>query len=140
MGSKPLWRIATSRMTLQGTAYRFEITERTQLPSAYTTLLVSCSHSDALDIFCAPYADSASRIFTSPPYALRRKKAYGNVSSSEYLDWFLPFTQEIHRILRPDGSFLFEIAPAWQQGTGTRSLFLYEIILELCKTFHLVQE
>src|SRR5262249_11548449 len=72
--------------------------------------------------------------------ALRRKKAYGNVLAPDYLAWFLPFAREIHRVLRPDGSFVFELAPAWQKGTGTRSLFLYQLILELCKTFHLVQE
>ena len=32
----------------------------------------------------------------------------------------------------PDGSFVFELAPAWRKGTGTRSLFLYQLILELC--------
>jgi site-specific DNA-methyltransferase (cytosine-N4-specific) len=81
-------------------------------------------------------------VVTSPPYALRRKKSYGNVAVNSYLDWFLPFADAIHRVLRDDGSFVFELAPAWQHGTGTRSLFLYELILKLCEggRFHLVQE
>ncbi len=108
--------------------------------AVYSTPLGDCYHGDALDILRSLPADSVHLVLTSPPYALRRKKAYGNVFAPDYVAWFLPFAQEIHRVLRPDGSFVFELAPAWQKGTGTRSLFLYQLILELCKTFHLVQE
>lgn len=111
------------------------------LPSAaYQTELGQCYHADALDVLRALEAESVDLVLTSPPYALRRKKSYGNVSATRYLDWFLPFAREIHRVLRPTGSFVFEIAPPWQRGTGTRSLLLYELILELCKSFHLCQE
>lgn len=110
------------------------------LEPAYTTPLGACYQADARDLLRQLPDDSLSLAFTSPPYALRRKKAYGNVSALEYIDWFLPFAREIYRVLRPDGSFVFELGPAWQKGQGTRSLFLYELILRLCKTFHLVQE
>jgi site-specific DNA-methyltransferase (cytosine-N4-specific) len=108
--------------------------------AAYTTDLGSSYHANALEILRELPADSVHLVLTSPPYALRRKKAYGNVTAPDYIDWFLPFAEEIYRVLRPDGSFVFEVAPAWRKGTGTRSLFLYELILELCRTFHLVQE
>jgi site-specific DNA-methyltransferase (cytosine-N4-specific) len=85
-------------------------------------------------------AGSVSLVFTSPPFALRRKKAYGNVPADEYGDWFLPFAQEIHRVLRADGSFVFDLGGAWNPGSGTRSLFQYELILRLSKFFHLAQE
>lgn len=107
---------------------------------AYTTPLGSCYHADALEMLRSLPSDSVSLVVTSPPYALRRKKAYGNVGASDYVAWFLPFAEEIHRVLRDDGSFVFELAPAWKTGTGTRSLFLYELILKLCERFHLVQE
>jgi site-specific DNA-methyltransferase (cytosine-N4-specific) len=77
---------------------------------------------------------------TSPPFALRRQKAYGNVSPAEYGDWLWPFAQEIHRVLRPDGSFVLDLAGAWNRGSGTRSLYQYELILRLCSIFHLAQE
>src|SRR4051812_630817 len=108
------------------------------LEPAYCTDLGACYQADALDLLRSLPDDSVSLVVTSPPYALRRKKAYGNVGSAAYVDWFLPFAGEIYRVLREDGSFVFELAPAWQKGTGTRSLFLYELILRLCKTFHLV--
>src|SRR5262245_47864445 len=107
---------------------------------AYTTPLGSCHHADALAVLRELPDDSVHLVVTSPPYALRRKKAYGNVLAPDYINWFLPFAEEIYRVLRPDGSFVFEVAPAWRKGTGTRSLFLYQLILELCKQFHLVQE
>ena len=39
-------------------------------------------------------------ILTSPPFALTKKKSYGNVSAVEYLDWFDPFADEMVRTLR----------------------------------------
>jgi DNA modification methylase len=110
------------------------------LDPAYSTPLGSCYHADALDVLRRLPDDSVSLVVTSPPFALRRKKAYGNVDATQYIDWFVPFADEIRRVLHPDGSFVFELASAWEKGTGTRSLFPYELILRLCKTFHLIQE
>jgi DNA modification methylase len=107
----------------------------------YSTPLGSCYRGDALALLRDLPDDSVNLVVTSPPYALRRKKAYGNVLAPDYIEWFLPFAEEIYRVLRPDGSFVFEVAPAWEKGAGgTRSLFLYKLILELCERFHLVQE
>ena len=107
---------------------------------AYKTALGVCYHGDARQVLRQVPDDSVHLVVTSPPYALRRKKAYGNVGPNAYLDWFMPFAEEIYRVLHPDGSFVFEIAPPWQEGTSTRSLLLYELILRLCQRFHLCQE
>ena|SRR3984957_15909867 len=111
-----------------------------RMEPVYRTSAGSCFCADALTFLRELPDDSVSLVITSPPYALRRQKAYRNVSAAEYNDWFWPFTEEVYRVLRPDGSFVFEVGPAWQKGTGTRSLFLYELILRLCGTFHLCQE
>jgi DNA modification methylase len=107
---------------------------------AYTTPLGRAYHADAIDILRSLSADSVALVFTSPPFALRRKKAYGNVAAVDYVEWFWPFAQEIHRVLRPDGSFVFDLGGAWNPGSGTRSLFPYELILRLGKIFHLAQD
>ena len=60
--------------------------------------------------------------------------------ASEYVEWFVPFAEEIYRILRPDGSFVLDLGGAWNPGSGTRSLFPYELILRLGKMFHLAQD
>lgn len=107
---------------------------------AYLTRLGRAYHADALDVLRTLRDGSVGLIFTSPPFALRRQKAYGNVSATEYVNWFWPFAEEIHRVLRDDGSFVFELAGAWNPGSGTRSLFPYELILRLGRRFCLAQE
>ena len=107
---------------------------------AYTTALGRAYHGDALDILRRQRADSVSLVLTSPPFALRRQKAFGNVDASEYVEWLWPFAEEIFRILRPDGSFVLDLGGGWNPGSGTRSLYQYEVLLRLCKRFHLAQD
>lgn len=111
-----------------------------RIEPAYETPLGQAYHADALDVLRAQADNSVALVFTSPPFALRRKKAYGNVDADEYVEWFWPFAQEIFRVLRPDGSFVYDLNGAWNAGSGTRSLFPYELILRLGKLFHLAQE
>lgn len=49
--------------------------------------------------------ESIDLICTSPPFALVRKKEYGNVDATEYIEWFEPFAKEFYRILKPKGSY-----------------------------------
>ena len=65
---------------------------------------------------------------------------YLNVFMTEYIEWFWPIAEHIHRILLPDGSFVMELGGAWNPGSGTRSLFTYELLLKLGTIFHLAQD
>src|SRR5687768_4680416 len=58
-------------------------------------------------------SNSVSLVVTSPPFALRRKKNYGNEDAENYVNWFRPFAEQVKRILKPDGSFVVEIGGAW---------------------------
>ncbi len=109
---------------------------------AYSTPLGACYNSDALDLLRGLKTNSVSLVMTSPPFALRRQKAYGNVTPGEYVEWFAPFAEEIYRVLRPDGSFVFDLGGAWNRGSGTRSLYQYDLILHLTRKFkfYLAQE
>ena len=111
-----------------------------RLIPAYVTPLGRAYDADALDVLRQLRPDSVALVMTSPPFALRRQKAYGNVSAADYVEWFWPFAQEIHRVLRPDGSFVMDLGGAWNRGSGTRSLYQYELVLRLCEIFHLAQE
>ena len=111
-----------------------------KLAPVYTTRWGRAYQGDALDVLGKLPANSVALVVTSPPFALRRQKAYGNVPAAEYVEWFWPFAQAIHRVLKPDGSFVFDLGGAWKPGSGTRSLYQYELILRLCKIFHLAQE
>jgi DNA modification methylase len=116
------------------------VPDQPKLTPAYTTKWGRCINGDSLAVMRQLKADTISLVMTSPPFALKRQKAYGNVTPAEYLDWILPFTDEIFRILRPDGSFVLDLGGAWNPGRGTRSLYPYELILRLTKRFHLAQE
>ena len=85
---------------------------------------------------------SANLVFTSPPYALHFKKEYGNADKRDYVKWFLPFAREIFRVLRNDGSFVLNIGGSYNQGTPTRSLYHFHLMIALVEEigFHLAQE
>jgi len=85
-------------------------------------------------------AESVDLVFTSPPFALTRKKEYGNEPIERYLEWFLPFCHEIKRILKPSGSFVLDIGGAWIPGVPVRSLYHFEVAIALSKMFHLAQD
>ncbi len=87
-------------------------------------------------------AGTVNLAMTSPPYALHFKKAYGNETQDKYVEWFLDFGREVHRLLTDDGSFVIDIGGAWTPGKPTRSLYHFELLIALCKEvgFHLAQE
>ena len=99
-------------------------------------------HGDSLEWMRAQSAGSIDLIVTSPPYALLTKKEYGNEGEEAYVEWFMPFAEEMHRILKDAGSLVLNIGGAWRRGTPTRSLYLYRLVLALCDVagFHLAQD
>ena len=82
-------------------------------------------------------------IVTSPPFALRREKAYGNESPEEYNEWFMEFAEKAYRVLADDGSLVIDIGGGWTKGVPTRSTYHFELLTELVGEdgpFHLAQE
>lgn len=84
--------------------------------------------------------NSVNLIVTSPPYALVFKKEYGNVDACDYVEWFLTFTTQFHRILTDDGSLVINVGGSWNKGNPTRSTYHFQLLLELSKIFNLAQE
>lgn len=85
-------------------------------------------------------SESVDLVFTSPPFALTRKKEYGNEPIERYLEWFIPFCEEIKRILTPVGSFVLDIGGSWIPGAPVRSVYHFEVAIHLSKMFHLAQD
>lgn len=85
---------------------------------------------------------SVNLVFTSPPYALHFKKAYGNVSKDDYVEWFLGFAREIKRVLTDDGSFVLNIGGSYNPKEPTRSLYHFKLLIALVEDlgFSLAQE
>lgn len=84
--------------------------------------------------------NSIDMVFTSPPYAERRKSTYGGVNEDIYVEWFLPIASEIKRILKPTGSFFLNIKP--HVNDGERSLYVYDLVTRIKKDvgFYFVEE
>ena len=97
---------------------------------------------DSLEALKAFDAKSVDLIVTSPPYGLVRKKAYGNVESAKYNDWFRAFAGQFRRVLKGTGSLVIDIGGAWIPGQPTRSLYHFKLLIMLCEEFgfHLAQE
>ena len=108
----------------------------------YTTEFGEMYCGDSLEAMREIPDNSVDLVFTSPPYALHFKKEYGNADQQDYVDWLVPFANEIKRIIKPTGSFILNLGGAWQPGSPTRSLYHYRVVLKLCDElgFDLAQE
>ncbi len=95
---------------------------------------------DALDLCRKLPKSSVNLILTSPPFPLVKKKEYGNEDPDKYVDWFKRFVPEFRRVLKRNGSLVLHIGGNWNRGSPTKSLCIYELLLELSKTFHLAQD
>lgn len=85
---------------------------------------------------------SIDLILTSPPFALKRKKEYGNEDEDKYCDWFLGFASEFRRILADNGSFVLDLGGAYIPGFPIRSVYQFDLLVRLVKDtgFYLAQE
>jgi len=84
---------------------------------------------DCLDVLRDFAAESVDLIVTSPPYADRRKHTYGGVHPDRYVEWFMPIAHELHRVLKPTGSFILNIKE--RVVNGERHTYVLELILEM---------
>lgn len=75
--------------------------------------------------------NSVDLIFTSPPYADNRKATYGGIHPDKYVDWFLPISEQLFRVLKPDGTFVLNIKE--KVANGERHTYVLELILALRK-------
>ena len=73
--------------------------------------------------------DSIDLIVTSPPYADRRKQTYGGIKPEKYVEWFLPISKELLRVLKPTGTFILDIKEKAEK--GERHTYVIELILAL---------
>lgn len=75
--------------------------------------------------------NSIDLIFTSPPYADQRKNTYGGVKADEYVEWFLPKSEEMLRVLKPTGTFVLNIKE--RVVDGERHTYVIDLILQMRK-------
>lgn len=75
--------------------------------------------------------NSVDLIVTSPPYADSRSHTYGGVRPEKYVEWFLPISKELLRVLKPTGTFILNIKE--KVANGERHTYVIELILEMRK-------
>lgn len=75
--------------------------------------------------------NSIDLIVTSPPYADQRKSTYGGISPNKYVEWFLPISEQLLRVLKPSGTFVLNIKE--KVVDGERSTYVMELILAMRK-------
>ena len=79
----------------------------------YTTDLGQAFVGDAIELLAELKDSSVDLVMTSPPFALRRQKAYGNVEESEYVGWIKPFGKEgLIAVFIPSG--MHAVKAIWQ--------------------------
>jgi site-specific DNA-methyltransferase (cytosine-N4-specific) len=112
-----------------------------EIAPAYSSSRGAIFHIDAIKVLEALPADSVDLVMTSPPFALTRKKEYGNESAERYMEWFMPFCREIRRVLKPRGSFVLDIGGAWIPGAPVRSIYHFNVAVNLVQDgFRLAQD
>ena len=70
-------------------------------------------------------------IMTSPPYADKRAKSYGGIKADKYVEWFLPISKQLKRVLKDSGSFVLNIKEHPED--GERQTYVMELILAMKK-------
>lgn len=86
---------------------------------------------DCRNILAEMPDNCADLIITSPPYAERRKDTYGGIPAHKYVEWFLPRSEQMLRVLKSTGTFVLNIKEHAER--GERSVYVLELILALRK-------
>jgi site-specific DNA-methyltransferase (adenine-specific)/site-specific DNA-methyltransferase (cytosine-N4-specific) len=75
--------------------------------------------------------NSVDLIVTSPPYADQRKSTYGGIHPDKYVEWFLPISEQLFRVLKPTGTFVLNIKEKVVE--GERSTYVMGLIIAMRK-------
>ena len=84
---------------------------------------------DCLNVMLKMPSEFVDLIVTSPPYADARKHTYGGVAPDFYVEWFVKRAAQMHRILKPTGSFVLNIKEKAVE--GERHTYVLDLILAL---------
>ena len=84
---------------------------------------------DCLEVLKRFPANCIDLVVTSPPYADNRKKTYGGIPTTEYVKWFLPISEQLKRVLKPDGSFILNIKE--RVVDGERGMYVYDLVRDM---------
>lgn len=70
-------------------------------------------------------------IVTSPPYSDQRNETYGGIHPDRYVEWFLPKSEELLRVIKPTGTFILNMKE--KVVNGERHTYILDLIKEMRK-------
>ncbi|AXG71281.1 modification methylase PvuII [Kordia sp. SMS9] len=113
-----------------------------RLDYTYKTELGRTFCGDSLELIPQLEDESIDLVMTSPPFALLRKKEYGNKDQHEYVEWLAKFGELIMPKLKENGSLVIDLGGAYRKGFPTRSLYNFRVLIHFCDTlgYHLAEE
>lgn len=95
--------------------------------------LILCGDCTKIDdwrkLLQAAKVEKVNGVFTSPPYAMQRKKQYGGVATDKYVDWWYDVQANVRKHLTEDGSFFVNIKPHCEN--GERVLYVFDLVLAM---------
>ena len=103
---------------------KVDISVSLSLPSGPDGFSIHCG--DAAEVLIHLPAGSAQLVFTSPPYADRRRNNYGGIHPDDYVEWFIPRVRAIKHVLSDDGTFVLNIKESAVD--GERHTYVLELI------------
>jgi DNA modification methylase len=87
---------------------------------------------DSLELLKQLPDNSVDLVLTSPPYAdLKTYIDFKGILADDYVNWFIPYCKEIHRVLKPTGSFILNINDKVEN--GFRHPYVFDLISEIHK-------
>ncbi|MEJ5209399.1 site-specific DNA-methyltransferase [Denitratimonas sp. CY0512] len=147
------WKIQTlkhmglvERDPAQRGAWRVAVRTKTGLHEAIdTTRLVAFSTHLGVAIWgkcehvLAGLGQQITAVITSPPYPLRKSRAYGGPSDeATYIDFICRAMEPLIKHLAPGGSLAINLGnDVFEQGLPSRSLYAERLLLMLCDRFGL---
>ena len=84
---------------------------------------------DCADVLARYPSECIDLVVTSPPYADQRSSTYGGIHPDRYVEWMLPRTSEMLRVLKSSGSFVLNIKEKALH--GERHTYVLELILAM---------
>lgn len=119
-----------------------DVTELMESKAYYTADGGAAYLGDSRELLNELPEESVDLVATSPPFALNRKKEYGNKDAEDYNDWFMDFVEGVYRVLKPEGSFVIDIGGGWEKGKPIRSTYHFELLTRIAdeSSFHLAQD
>ena len=98
---------------------------------AYATDLGMALWGNCKNVFSGDMSENLiSLVLTSPPYPLKRPRAYGNAPASEYVDWLCSAIEPLLKNLQSGGSICLNLGnDIFISGTPARSTYLERLVI-----------